>query len=159
MPFKNHDIKNFRYLDYLKYYAGESTEYPKDLESQWHQEFKMAALMFRPLPIEMKSRFIRPKVTDFDQHSFPPEKNNVEPVHRLLEIPNQFDQNQSRIFFGWSPSSLLCKRFNVPQADVVAANTDLVEENRMLPISVPSNPSNSSLFNRPDLDVFANIFQ
>jgi hypothetical protein len=161
MPFKDDNLKSLRYMEYLKYYADEHPEFPKHLDNQWIHEFRMAAFMFRPLPAEMNSRFTR---------SIEMESNGK---------PENFESTNSRISFGqpaalnqkngtraislWSPSNLLCNRFCVPVADApVSINTSSIgktEKNEKVPKADASNWSNYDLFDRPDLDVFEQIFQ
>lgn len=160
MPFKNDDLKSLQYMEYLKYYADELPDFPRHLETQWIQEFRMAAFMFRPLPTEMNSRFTRSIEIESTRKN-----ENFEPQYSKRSLGQHESLNQSngmRAVSSWSPSNLLCNRFGVLVADSpVSINTSIgkTKENEKISKADAYISSNRDLFDRPDLDVFEQIFQ
>ena len=154
-------------MEYLKYYAGDVSYFPKDIEIQWLPEFKMAAYMYGPLPTEINARFARARNLDSASPSFLKVNENFESMdltstHRKVETLNETNDAEKRTNFAWSPSSLLCKRFNISRADIpleAHTLTNSTEEIRNLPEAFNFQSSSPALFSRPNIEVFAHIFQ
>ncbi|GFQ79101.1 g patch domain-containing protein 1 [Trichonephila clavata] len=120
-PFPNDEVKQKRYEEYLKLKDLGDTEklvQPSSM-TEWEkqqelEEFARAAFLFKPLSAVLNAKFesrshldVEHEVMDALAKARKENVKKVEEKRKLVGLHN-------RKTFEWHPTSLLCKRFNVP---------------------------------------------
>lgn len=150
MPFDEDPEKQTRYIKYVRFCNGKSdkTDVSKStlyLDEKEREEFIMSAQIFKPSSSLISSRFesssisLPPQVQlkaglsrpDFQKKYTDAEK--IEPLAIYQPKTKNVESFPQRITYVWTPSSLLCKRFNVNPPETESGLASIIQPKKVKP--------------------------